>query len=69
MPTTLPSLACRRAGCAGAQAGAGGHGAGRWARCRGAGAQGATGAAQGLGARPGRAAGQWAVHLVHSTCF
>ena len=26
-------------------------------------------AAWALGARPGRAAGMWAVHLVHSACF
>ena len=26
-------------------------------------------AARALGVRPGRAAGLWAVHLVHSACF
>ena len=34
---------------------------------RAAGARGVRGTA--LGARPGRAAGLWAVHLVHSACF
>ena len=63
-------------GCAGRQAGAGHAAAGAGRTSTGAGrarqqAWGARGSqARGAAlARPGRAAGLWAVHLVHSTCF